>query len=92
MTMLAIHADAISSKITSYHEFLLRYSETAKVVYGFVEGKEDPCFYRGLIESLLPKDWNIELWSAGNKDRVYGIHDAIDWRRFKKSRICFFVD
>lgn len=92
MTMIEIHAAAVSSKSASYHEFLSRYSNTAKVVYGFVEGKEDPCFYRGFIELLLPEDWSIELWSAGNKDRVYEIHAAIDWRRFKKSRICFFVD
>lgn len=92
MTMINEHAAALSSKSASYHEFLLRYSKTSKVVYGFVEGKEDPCFYRGFIELLLPDDWGVELWPAGNKDRVYEIHKAIDWRRFKKSRVCFFVD
>lgn len=92
MTMIDIHAAALSSNSSSYHEFLLRYSKTAKVVYGFVEGKEDPCFYRGFIESLLPDDWDVELWPAGNKDRVFEIHKTIDWRRFKKSRVCFFVD
>ena len=92
MTMLDIHADALNSKSPSYHEFLLRYAKTAKVVYGFVEGKEDPCFYRGFIELLLPDDWRVELWPAGNKDRVYEIHSDIDWRRFKKARVCFFVD
>lgn len=92
MTMIDIHAAALSSKIASYHEFLSRYLKTAKVVYGFVEGKEDPCFYRGLIESLLPDDWGVELWPAGNKDRVYEVHRDIDWRRFPKTRICFFVD
>lgn len=90
--MIDIHAAALSSKIASYHEFLSRYVKTAKVVYGFVEGKEDPCFYRGFIESLLPDDWRIELWPAGNKDRVYGIYKSIDWRRFQKTRVCFFVD
>jgi len=92
MTMVEIHADALNNKKSAYHEFLLRYSKASKVVYGFVEGKEDPCFYRGFIESLLPEDWNVELWPAGNKDRVYEIHRAIDWRRLRKSRICFFVD
>ncbi len=92
MTMIEIHAAAISSKSASYHEFLSRYSKTAKVVYGFVEGKEDPCFYRGFIEALLPDGWCVELWPAGNKDRVYEIHSDINWRRFKKSRVCFFVD
>jgi hypothetical protein len=92
MTMIEIHSAAISSNISSLHEFLSRYSKNAKVVYGFVEGKEDPCFYRGFIELLLPNDWCVELWPAGNKDRVYEIHSNLDWRRFNKSRICFFVD
>jgi hypothetical protein len=92
MTMINVHASAIITKSASYHEFLLRYSKSAKVVYGFVEGKDDPCFYRGFIESLLPEDWRVELWPAGNKDQVYKIYRTIDWRRFRKSRVCFFVD
>jgi hypothetical protein len=90
--MLNIHADALKNKIASYHEFLSRYSKLNKVVYGFVEGKEDPCFYRGFIEHKMPEDWDVELWPAGNKNQVYKIHEDIDWRRFPKKRICFFVD
>jgi hypothetical protein len=92
MTMIDIHAAAIGSTIACHHEFLSRYLKKGKVVYGFVEGKEDPCFYRGFIESLLPDDWRVELWPAGNRDRVYEIHEGIDWRRFQKARVCFFVD
>lgn len=90
--MIEIHASAFDREIVIYHEFLLRYSKDAKVVYGFMEGKEDPCFYRGFIESLLPEDWSVELWPAGNKKQVYAIHKVINWRRFRKSRVCFFVD
>jgi len=92
MSMLTIHAAALSSKISSFHEFLSRFSKTKKVVYGFVEGKEDPCFYRGFIEHQIPEGWEVELWPAGNKDQVYRIHSGIDWRRFPKKRVCFFVD
>ncbi len=77
---------------TCYHEFLLRYSATAKIVYGFVEGKTDPCFYRGFIESLLPSGWSAELWPAGNKDKVYAIHREMNWETYSPQRICFFVD
>jgi hypothetical protein len=62
------------------------------VVYGFVEGKDDPSFYRGFIEHLLPDDWEVELWPAGNRDQVYRVHADMDWRRFPKRRVCFFVD
>ena len=92
MSMLQIHTAALSSKIASYHEFLARFSKKKKVVYGFVEGKEDPCFYRGFIDHLLPDDWEVELWLAGNRDQVLRIHSDIDWRRFPKKRVCFFID
>lgn len=92
MSMISIHAAAIDNKAATYHEFLTRYSKRKPVVYGFVEGKDDPCFYRSFIELLLPETWEVELWPAGNKNQVYKIHQDIDWRRFPKSRVCFFVD
>ena len=92
MSILKAHAAALTSKIASYHEFLARYSKSKKVVYGFVEGKEDPCFYRGFIDHFLPEDWEAEIWPAGNRDQVFRIHNDIDWRRFPKKRVCFFVD
>lgn len=92
MTMIELHAAALNSKLASYHEFLSRYSTSAKVVYGFVEGKTDPCFYRGFIENRIPEEWDVELWPAGNKEQVYRIHSYIDWDRIPKARVCFFVD
>ncbi len=92
MEMLAVHSAAIESKASAYHEFLLRYSRRSKVVYGFVEGRDDPTFYRGFIDLLLPEDWTVELWPAGGKDQVYRIHRDVDWRRFPKMRVGFFVD
>jgi hypothetical protein len=90
--MMQVHAAATNSKVASYHEFLARYSRRSRVVYGFVEGKQDPAFYRGFIDQLLPDGWDVELWPAGNKDQVYRIHGLMDWRRFPKSRVCSFVD
>jgi hypothetical protein len=92
MSMLRIHANALESELPCVHEFRLRYSKNAKVVYGFVEGKEDPSFYRGIIERVLPAEWHIELWPAGSKRNVSRIHRGLDWRSFPKQRICFFVD
>lgn len=92
MSMLQIHAAAIAANSATYHVFLSRYSKRKKVVYGFVEGKEDPSFYRGFIEATLPPDWSVELWAAGSKDQVYRTLGQFDWRRFPKARVCFFVD
>jgi hypothetical protein len=92
MTMLQIHIDALNSVSAAYHEFLLRYKASANIVYGIVEGKEDPMFYRGLIERQLPEGWEVELVPAGCKDNVLRAKDAFDWSRFSPRRICFFVD
>lgn len=92
MTMLQIHMDALNSVSAAYHEFLLRYKANENIVYGIVEGKEDPMFYRGLIERHLPEGWEVELVPAGCKDNVLRAKDAFDWSRFSPRRICFFVD
>ncbi len=90
--MLEIHINALGSSNTLYHEFLLCYKATARVVYGFVEGKDDPAFYKGFIENDLPSEWNVELIKAGKKDKVIEALDSMDWLRFSKKRICFFID
>ena len=90
--MLEIHADALESSITTYHEFLYYYREDDQIVYGFVEGKDDPSFYRGLIENYMPGGWRVKLIRSGNRDKVLEILDEMDWSRFPKERVCFFVD
>lgn len=92
MSMLDIHAQALDRISAAHHEFLLRYKASAEIVYGIVEGKEDPMFYRGLIERSLPDGWDVELISAGCKDNVLKAAQAFDWTRFSSKRICFFVD
>lgn len=92
MNMLDAHAQAMQSTATIYHEFLLRYKPNERLVYGLVEGKEDPMFYRGLIEQALPKDWDVELIPAGNRDAVLNAYNDFDWNRFSPQSICFFVD
>ena len=90
--MLQLHAAALQSTSTAYHEFLLKYKPNEAIVYGFVEGKEDPMFYRGLIEQALPQGWEVELIPAGNRDSVLKSHSEFDWNRYPSKRICFFVD
>ena len=92
MSMLQIHAEALDGEIAAYHEFLLRYKPNADVVYGIVEGKEDPMFYRGQIEHNLPEEWEVELIPAGRKDNVLKVLAFFNWERFSRKRICFFVD
>ena len=90
--MLDVHRKAMDSHIIVYHEFLLRYKVNRKLVYGFVEGKEDPMFYRSFIENNLPFGWEVDLIQAGNKLNVLRIFSEFDWSVFSLKRICFFVD
>ena len=92
MSMIEVHANALVTGPVAYHEFLLCYKETAQEVYGLVEGKEDPMFYRGLIEKHLPYGWEVELIKSGSKNNVLNAFNAFNWQRFEKKRISFFVD
>lgn len=92
MNMLDVHALARQGAVPVLHEFKLRYSKDAHVVYGFVEGKQDPCFYRGFVDHVLPEGWEVELWPAGSRNNVYQLYANLDWRCFPKRRVCFFVD
>ena len=92
MNMLRIHSEAGDSEGARYHEFLTEYSANAAMVYGFVEGVQDPCYYRGLIDHSLPSAWRVRLWPVGGKKIVYEVYRLFDWERFSKKRVCFFVD
>jgi hypothetical protein len=90
--MIEVHAAALAQVDEAYHEFLLRYDATKKSVYGFVEGKEDPAYYRSLAERFIPEDWSIEFLVSGNRKMVLDTEAAFDWTRFSRRQIAFFVD
>lgn len=80
-----------NSKIAK-HEFNLHFKKNSKMIYAFVEGKEDVSFYRCFIEHLLPADWEVEVLIEGNRDKVLSTYETFDWRVFNKKQIVFFVD
>lgn len=90
--MLDVHKNALEGGSPVYHEFLLKYKSDSKKIYAIVEGKDDPFFYRGLIEAQINREWSIDFLSAGNRDRVIKSIDNFDWSRFSSNRICFFID
>ncbi|RWF37618.1 MAG: DUF4435 domain-containing protein [Mesorhizobium sp.] len=92
MSMLDEHQAALEVVDEAYHEFLLRYNASNKSVYGFVEGKEDPSFYRSVIERFLPDDWAVELFVSGNRKKVISAEAAFDWNRFSRLQIAFYID
>lgn len=90
--MIEIHQDALASSNVPYNDFLLFYQMGKKMVYGFIEGKTDPSFYRTFLENVLPDRWECKLIQAGNKDKVLALYAAFDWSRFPRKAVCFFVD
>lgn len=82
----------LDDKPEAYITFLKEYSTEKKVVYGFVEGKDDPCFYKGFIDNILPSEWHVKLYPAGNKKHVLKIYSCIDWNQYDKQRVTFYVD
>ena len=93
MSLIAEHRTARKNKAKIVlHEFKIRFKKNCNIIYGFVEGKDDPSFYRGFIENIIPSDWSVELWSLGGKDGVIDIYSYLDWRRFNKHQIVFFID
>lgn len=92
MDMLQIHADARESGNTVFHCFLLRYKPNERIVYGIVEGKDDPIFYQGLIEHHLPDSWGVDLIPSEGKKKVLKAFQNMNWSRYPDKRICFFVD
>jgi len=92
MSMLDVHAAALETVSEAYHDFLLRFDRTKKVVYGFVEGKDDPSFYRSVIERFIPEDWTVDLIRAGNRSKVLQAEEEFDWSRYSRKQISFFVD
>lgn len=92
LDMLAIHEAARCSPSPVYHEFLGRYVHSAKRVYAFVEGRDDYSYYTQAIEAVLPDDWDVDVWPAGNKDAVLALHRELDWDRFSRDRVLLFVD
>jgi Protein of unknown function (DUF4435) len=91
-SMLELHSQALQDVDTAYHDFLLIYRKDVPCVYGFVEGKDDPCFYRHLIEKELPEEWSIKLIQSGSRDKVLRSYWNFNWSNYCRTRICFFVD
>jgi hypothetical protein len=78
MNMLTVHKQAVSGTQTIYHEFLIKYLRGKECIWGFVEGKTDKSFYAGTAEHMLPDSFEVELWPAGNKQRVLDLYALFD--------------
>lgn len=91
-----INVDSIrrerNSKTVPLARFYSEYKSNSTIFYGFVEGKDDPSYYRSIINSYLPEQCSIILYPCDGKKNVRYIFDQIRSKNFKKSKITYFLD
>lgn len=90
--MLATHRQARESVLVIVHEFLACFRRGGCAVYAFFEGKQDASFYMNAFQNTVPAEWEIRRWACGSKERVYEVHARLDWNRYPKDAVLFFVD
>ncbi len=91
-SMLDIHDAARNGTNVIVHEFMGSYVSGAPRIYSFFEGKEDPSFYINVLRNNVPDTWQLRRWCVGKKDDVYAVYAAIDFGRFDRRAVVFFVD
>lgn len=67
-------------------------SPTSKRVFFVVEGKDDIPYYGAKADDYIPEGWKLTIVSAQNRKKVVEAYRNLDWIRYKKSRILFFID
>lgn len=90
--------DTLRSELNGRTIPLTRFFEDFKaassdVCYGFVEGKDDPSYYRTIINKFLPQGCSIRLYPSNGKANVKYIYDKLsESNRYPNNRISFFMD
>lgn len=65
---------------------------SSNICYGFVEGDDDPSYYRTIINNKLPKGCSIILYPSNGKENVKYIFEEISQRNYPVNRITYFID
>ncbi len=74
-------------------QFLSEYKNDVKIYYGFVEGKDDPSYYRAVIKNKINNDCRIILYPSGGKGNVKYVFDEIHKNKnISNERIVYFMD
>lgn len=63
------------------------------VCYGFVEGKDDPSYYRTKVKLYIPEEGRIKFFPCGGKSTVKYTYEQLNERGLLSNRrIIFFID
>lgn len=72
--------------------FYSEYKKDPKSFYAFVEGSNDPSYYRTVINNNLSEGDSITLYPCNGKKNVKYAFDQIRSRDYDKSKITYFID
>jgi hypothetical protein len=92
MDFLNYLKETARSDISTHTKFLQQYRRNDNSIHIFVEGKDDPSFYSNFIDRYRRKGQRIYFYRAKNKKSVYSNYEKIDWDKYAKNRVLFFVD
>lgn len=91
MNTIQKHERAVNLPMVHYHKFLNKYKICKKTIFIFCEGEEDIGYYSHAIKQMFPQ-LDIVKFFVGGKRNVLEINRLINWDRFNRNQILFFVD
>jgi hypothetical protein len=81
-----------SSPVANFTKLLQYYKFEENTFHIFYEGDDDKSFYTNYIEEYLKDDYKIYYYNCKNKNGVYENYCKINWSKYTRERILFFVD
>ena len=90
MSEVDVLLDRRNDTNVAYTRFLSEFSP--KLCFAFVEGKNDPSYYRCHINREIPRSKNVIVYPAGNKQKVKELYGYFDWNNYNKNQIIFLMD
>lgn len=79
-------------EIASWAEFLAEYNPKKKQIFTFFEGDEDGSFYRACLKRIVSDDCEVIPLIVGCKNDVIKLYQEIDWDRYNRQQLLFFID
>src|SRR5688572_11924838 len=92
MSFLDSVRGAAGSPLAQFNTFLLEYKPNARRVYAFLEGRDDPCFYRRMIAESLPNGYTLRLVQCGSRRGVLDALDRFSARYVANPRVLGIID
>ncbi len=74
-----------------FHEFIST-DKTGHKIFGFCEGMADLSFYKGVTESRVSNNWEIQFWEVGGQRHVLELHKKLRQKKYNNKQVVFFID